>query len=53
MNYDNMLGLYSFHPGGAHLALADGSVQFLDETMDADALLAMISRSGEEVSVVE
>jgi prepilin-type N-terminal cleavage/methylation domain-containing protein len=48
VNFDNMLGLYSFHPGGAHTALADGSVQFLNETIDSDLVLALVSRSGEE-----
>jgi prepilin-type N-terminal cleavage/methylation domain-containing protein/prepilin-type processing-associated H-X9-DG protein len=49
VNFDNMVGLYSFHPGGAHVALADGSVQFLGDSVDTDLILAMVSRAGSEV----
>lgn len=48
INFDNMVGLYSFHPGGAHVALADGSVQFLSDVTEAKNILAMVSRSGGE-----
>ena len=33
-NYDNNLPIQSAHPGGAHVALADGSVQFLQAGME-------------------
>ena len=46
---DNLHGLYSFHPGGAHVALADGSVQFLKDTMDTKTLFALVTRNGGEV----
>jgi prepilin-type N-terminal cleavage/methylation domain-containing protein/prepilin-type processing-associated H-X9-DG protein len=45
VNFDNMLGLYSFHPGGAHVALADGSVQLLSDATDANLVLALVSRA--------
>jgi prepilin-type processing-associated H-X9-DG protein len=46
---DNLHGLYSFHPGGAHVALADGSVQFLQDTTDTKTLFALVTRNGGEV----
>jgi prepilin-type N-terminal cleavage/methylation domain-containing protein/prepilin-type processing-associated H-X9-DG protein len=46
---DNLHGLYSFHPGGAHVALADGSVQFLKDTIDTKTLFALVTRNGGEV----
>lgn len=49
VNYDNFKGLYAFHPGGAHAALADGSVQFLSDTIDTDLVVALVTRDGEEV----
>ena len=49
MNFDNMLGLYSFHPGGAHIALADGSVRLLNDSIATDVVLALVTRAGDEV----
>lgn len=49
VNYDNMLGLYSFHPGGVHLAMADGSMHFVKDSVDTPIMLALISREGGEV----
>ena len=39
----------SYHPGGAFVALADGSVQFLAETVDLRVLRALASRCGGEI----
>jgi prepilin-type N-terminal cleavage/methylation domain-containing protein len=39
----------SEHPGGAYLAMADGSVHFIDELIDARVLNAMATRDGGEV----
>jgi prepilin-type N-terminal cleavage/methylation domain-containing protein len=49
VNVDNMLGLYAFHPGGAQIALADGAVQFLANSVDTATVLALLTRDGEEV----
>ena len=39
----------SYHPGGAHFQMADGSVQFISENTDADVLTALTTRAGGEV----
>jgi prepilin-type N-terminal cleavage/methylation domain-containing protein/prepilin-type processing-associated H-X9-DG protein len=41
--------IYSFHPGGANMLFADGSVHFFKESMDPRIVVYMISRSGGEV----
>ena len=41
--------IYSFHPGGANMLFADGSVHFFKETMDPRIVVAMISRAGGEI----
>jgi prepilin-type N-terminal cleavage/methylation domain-containing protein/prepilin-type processing-associated H-X9-DG protein len=38
----------SYHPGGANLGLADGSVRFIEETIDFDVWQAAGSRAGGE-----
>jgi prepilin-type N-terminal cleavage/methylation domain-containing protein/prepilin-type processing-associated H-X9-DG protein len=39
----------SFHPGGAHFLMGDGSVQFLSENMDMTTYRAISTRAGGEV----
>jgi hypothetical protein len=46
---DNVQGLYSFHPGGAHAAIADGSVRFLRDSIHAATMVALITRDSGEV----
>jgi prepilin-type N-terminal cleavage/methylation domain-containing protein/prepilin-type processing-associated H-X9-DG protein len=41
--------IWSDHPGGAHVLLCDGSVQFLVEELDLAALAALCTRASEEV----
>jgi prepilin-type N-terminal cleavage/methylation domain-containing protein/prepilin-type processing-associated H-X9-DG protein len=53
INFDNMLALYSFHPGGVHVTFADGSVHFLDESMDTGTIVALVSRDGGETTHIE
>jgi prepilin-type processing-associated H-X9-DG protein len=47
--YDFGQIISSYHPGGAQVVFADGSVRFLLETMDARSLAALCSRAGLEV----
>jgi prepilin-type N-terminal cleavage/methylation domain-containing protein/prepilin-type processing-associated H-X9-DG protein len=48
VNVDNVQGLYSFHPGGAQAAMADGSVHFLGEALDPAVVAALLTREGAE-----
>ena len=41
----NVRGFRSRHPGGAHFARADGSVQFESETIDMNPYIALATRS--------
>ena len=43
------MGLSSYHVGGCHAALADGSVKFLSENMSRQVLAALTTRAGREV----
>jgi prepilin-type processing-associated H-X9-DG protein len=38
------------HPGGAHMAMADASVQFIAETIDYRLWNALGTRAGAEVA---
>ena len=38
----------SFHPGGCHFAIADGSVHFLSEYISSDVLAKLTTRAGGE-----
>lgn len=42
-------GFASYHPGGCHFVMADGSVHFLSHSIAADVLAALTTRSGGEV----
>ena len=44
-----MYGLSSFHPGGGNVAMADGSVRFLGESVPFIVLGRLVSRAGGEV----
>lgn len=43
----DQFGFSSFHPGGAHFARADGSVEFVSEDIDQEALEICASRNDE------
>ncbi len=42
-------GFYSFHPGGAQFVIADGSVRFVSETVEAFAFASLTTRQRGEV----
>ncbi len=50
INCNNIRGhsFYSFHPGGVHILMCDGSVQFVSETIHQYSLAARITRAGGE-----
>lgn len=41
-------GIYSFHPGGANVAMADGGVRFLTRKTDIYVAIALVTRQGGE-----
>ncbi len=48
VNAINVSEVFSFHPGGAQVAIADGSVRFIAETVDTLAFVEICTRSGGE-----
>jgi prepilin-type processing-associated H-X9-DG protein len=42
-------GYQSMHPGGANALWVDGSVSFLQQTVDREVLNAMATRGGGEI----
>lgn len=49
INCVNDREVYSFHPGGARVLFADGSVHFLREGVNIRVLAALVTRAGGEV----
>ncbi len=49
INCNNDRQIYSFHPGGANIVLADGSVRFLKAGLDIRILARLVTRAGGEV----
>jgi len=49
INCSNHREVFSFHPGGANVVMADGSVHFLKVGLDIRVLSALVTRAGEEV----
>jgi prepilin-type N-terminal cleavage/methylation domain-containing protein/prepilin-type processing-associated H-X9-DG protein len=48
MNCTNDNEIYSFHSGGAHVLMADGSIHFLNPSIQPGVLAALISKAGGE-----
>jgi prepilin-type processing-associated H-X9-DG protein len=48
MNCDNFDQIYSFHSGGANIVFGDGSVNFLNESIDVDVIISMITRGAND-----
>lgn len=53
VNCSNDNEVYSFHVGGAHALMADGSVTFITASMPIENLVALASRNGREVASIE
>jgi prepilin-type N-terminal cleavage/methylation domain-containing protein/prepilin-type processing-associated H-X9-DG protein len=49
VNCSNVRGLYSFHPAGANVAMADGSVRFMTPGLTPKNLMAYCTRRNGEV----
>jgi prepilin-type processing-associated H-X9-DG protein len=49
MNCTNDNEVYSFHPGGANMLYADGSVRFLRDSVSALTFAALTTKAGNEV----
>lgn len=49
INVSNGITPFSFHPGGANTAFADGSARFLQENIDPFVFRALVTREGGEV----
>ena len=48
INAINVSEVFSFHPGGAQVAIADASVRFIAETVDTRAFVDVCTRAGGE-----
>ena len=49
VNCTNDREVYSFHPGGANVVFADGSVRFLRADIGIRVFAALVTRAGGEV----
>src|SRR5262249_38269040 len=49
LNCSNNSEIYAFHPAGANVVFADGSVPFLSSNLDLCVLAALVTRAGGEV----
>ena len=49
MNATNENEPYAFHPAGANVLFADGSVRFVRETVKLDVFAALCTRAAGEV----
>jgi prepilin-type N-terminal cleavage/methylation domain-containing protein/prepilin-type processing-associated H-X9-DG protein len=49
INCNNSQGVFGFHPAGANVAMGDGSVRMLSQTMSVRTLMGLVTRSGGEI----
>jgi prepilin-type processing-associated H-X9-DG protein len=49
VNCDNKKEIYSFHPAGANVLMADGSVHFLQKSVSITIVYSLTSRNGGEL----
>ena len=50
VNCTNNTEVFSFHPGGANVAMADGSVRFLKDRIPIRIVAALVTRQGAEIT---
>lgn len=50
VNCNNSQGIFGFHPGGANVAMGDGSVRFLPENLSVATMMFLATRDGGEES---
>ncbi len=48
-NCHNNEEIYSFHPSGAMFGFGDGSVRFIQDSIDPDVFVSLFTRDGEDV----
>jgi prepilin-type processing-associated H-X9-DG protein len=53
VNCNNNNEVYAFHPGGANVVFADGSVRFAKSSININLLIALASRAGGEVVQID
>ena len=53
LNVYNENGLYSFHTGGVQVAMGDGSIHFLSESVSAGVFAGLVTRDGGEQASIE
>ena len=44
--YQFEIGFSSYHPGGCHFLIVDGSVQYISQDIDHNLLVALTTRDG-------
>jgi len=50
MNCNNYQGLYSFHSGGGNEVFGDGSVSFINDTIDLDTFISLYTRAAGDIA---
>jgi prepilin-type processing-associated H-X9-DG protein len=48
VNCNNNSQPYAFHPGGLNCGFADGSVHYLNELVDHDAFVSLLTLAGRD-----
>jgi prepilin-type N-terminal cleavage/methylation domain-containing protein len=51
--WNEVRGFKSLHPGGAHFVMVDGSVHFVNESIDHNVYRGLATRNGGEIASVE
>lgn len=50
VNCSNYYSVYAFHTAGAHVGIADGSVKYITESIDAETMCQLLTIAGHEVN---